>query len=600
MKTFAGLLLFSVASLLGFPRLIAFSSASATVATVNLYTVADGGGDDLNRCTRLRPCATVEAACALVPKDVDRPYVIHVGGGTYSAGCHLLGIRQVNGPDYANPGSVTVECAQNLYAPADGGTGTVTLGSVAAGSGATRDVWTVTGGTFNADELKGYQAQVYTGTGAAAAKWPITTNTDDDITIAGVSGGIGPSTAPAAGSTVRLWTRAALINGALTDTVTPTGYPPQTAVGAAFVVSAAGKGMGSDAVSPVVRIRGCKFGSGAPRGVLFQGPVAFEENECAVTTSSCFRGMDGVSWPASQRNVLTGSGTHMVMGNTALGSFAPSVQLYNNFSTTTVGNLFGGGQVGLFLSGMNEVTTSDAIRVNSILDGVSKYDKLTTSSTCLRSPLTASPTDVGAGVKLDFVGLSCTNSGTYSINLAGRGNRVELDATSTVTSANHHGAVSRDAQLWWASGTTWNGAGSDDFCETATGACLTEAAAVSGATAKYQCNDHGGCIGIAAHAGLLYSPVVAPIGSTSGADGQMQLCAGAAAATNGASSVTFASVARCASFSGTPSCDCSEGSDGGTPSIPCQPLTVSSTAVTFRGDPNFASHTHYWKCSGPK
>jgi hypothetical protein len=250
---------------------------------------------------------------------------------------------------------------------------------------------------------------------------------------------------------------------------------------------------------------------------------------------------------------------------------------------------------------MNEFTTSsESIRVNSMANGVSKYDKLTTSNACARTPLTASPTDIGAGVRLDFVGLACTNTGAYSFMPAGPGARFNLDSASTVTSSNHHAAISYGGQVWWASGATWNGAGSDDFAFTDTGQSLTEAGCTAGATAKYQCDDKGACCGIPTQAGGIYSPVVAPIGSTSGADGQLQLCAGNATATNGLSSVTFASAVRCAAFSATPACDCSFGSDGGTNAIPCLPSAVSATAVSFVGDKGMASSTHHWKCAGPK
>src|SRR5262245_29173898 len=97
-----------------------YSSLSA-ISAVNLYTAADGGGDDTQDCSRAHPCATVETACSKVPNDVARPYVIHVGGGTYSAGCHLVGKTQVSGTDWSSPGSITVECAQDLAA-----TGTLT------------------------------------------------------------------------------------------------------------------------------------------------------------------------------------------------------------------------------------------------------------------------------------------------------------------------------------------------------------------------------------------------------------------------------------------------------------------------------------------
>jgi hypothetical protein len=578
-------------------------SALGTLPTVNLYTAADGGGDDTQDCSRLHPCATIEAACAKVPDDLRQPYVVHVGAGTYSAGCHLVGKRQVRGDDWSSPGSVTIDCAMKLYTPADGGTGRATLGWVAAGSSATRDVWAFDAGSgpgFNSDELKGYLVQVASGTGAdTTTRWPITTNTGDRMTIGGVSTAVGPTTAPAATSVVKFYDWDTNINGALADTVTPVGYPPQTAIGAAFVVGGNVKGYGQEAAAAPITIRGCKFGSGAARGVLFNGPVDFEENLCATTTSSCFRGLDGVATVAAKRNVATGSSTFMVAGNTSNGSYLPEVQLYNNFSNGTVGNLFSAGQVGQLISSMNEFTTSaDTIRINSLADGNSKYDTITTAGACLRSPLTLAASNIADGLRMDFVGLSCTNTGTYGFQLTGRGNHVYVDAASTVTSSNHHAGLSSGAQLWWASGATWNGSGSDDFNLLDTGYGYTEAGAVSGATAKYQCEDNGTCVGISGHSGQIYAPVVTP---TSAASGQLQSCTGTATATNGVASVTFASATRCANFSAAPSCWCSDPTDAGSIAA-CAPVggAVSTTAVTFKGDPGKGTSTIQWGCIGSK
>jgi len=575
----------------------------ATLPTVNLYTVADGGGSDTNDCSRTKPCATIERTCERIPDDVAQPYIIHVGAGTYSAGCHLVGKRQVRTADWTSPGSILLQGAQKRYPPTDGGSGTALLGWVAAGSNATRDEWGFDGGTFSVDELKGKWVQVETGTGADDTKrWLVTTNDGDSMTVEAVSTGIGPATAPAAGSAVGFYQSDTTINGNLSDTVTPVGFPQSTAVSAAFVIGGNVGGYNTERLTrPFIGIERVKFGSSASRGVLLgDGPLAVRESECATTTSSCVRGSDGVSSLVFERNLLTGSSSVVVMGNTALGSLAPSVQVYNNFSNGTVGNLFSAGQVGVLASGMNTVTCSgECFRINRLDDGYSKWDKLTSAASCYRAPLMVGASGYSAGTRMDFTGLSCTSSAAYSFTLSGR-DSVYLDSTSTVVSDNHHAAVANGAQLWWASGATWTAdGGADDFAFTATGGTLTEAGVTAGGTEKNVCNEKGTCVGIPTHSGANYAAVVAPAGTTSGADGQLQLCAGTASAWDGGSGVVFASAARCAAFSAAPVCWCNEMGDGGT-NVPCAPTGTSTTAASFVGDSARGTSTVSWGCVGPK
>lgn len=402
---------------------IAVVAAAAAAPTTNLYVSTTGS--DLNTCARTAPCKTIERACSMLPADISTPYVIHVGSGTYSAGCHLVGRRQAGATNlWSTPGSVTIRGTLTTYAPSDAGTGTALLGWVDPGEGATRDVWGFDAGAYNADELKGMLACVTSGTGANPERcWPVATNTADRMTLQAVSLEAGPAVAPAAGSGVTFKTWGTVVNGNLADSAASSAQARSSLAGA-FVAN------GESAALPFISIERIKFGTSATNGVLFRGPVSFRENWCTNTSGTCFLALDGTTTPTVERNVKSGAGDFVGLG---AGAHAPSVRMYNNLEVGSVGDFLDNpSQAATLLGATNTSTPTVGPSTGMQMWSDGGFHNLeATGTTTLTGPLDAHTVDAGfkyaQAERHALPGgayITADGSGNIDIHAAGNGNTV--------------------------------------------------------------------------------------------------------------------------------------------------------------------------------
>ena len=558
-----------------------------TTAALDLYV--DPGGNDNSACTSAAaPCATIEGACGKIPNDVCHLVTVTVDAGSYAGGCHLIGKRQCAGSSWSAPGQVVIRGVLSTYAPADGGTGAGTLSSVSNGSNCTESVFTDSAAAWNTNELQGKLFDISSGTGAATGyTWPIVSNTATAVTIAGI-----PITNPTAGSGYIIKERATIITAALSDTIVSSGppIPAKTARKAAFVVSNGQPYQDESSTIPFISIERLKFSYATDVGVWGNGPVALKENEFTSSVIG-FRGLPGQTHVALERNTLNGTGTFVVLGNTAYGSLPSAIQAYSNVGINS-GTFISTGTAGQVWTKFNTLTQTGsaaaAIRVAAVLDGVSQCDNFTGFASCFSTP--TGLTLVSGPVQMSFNGLVCDDNsrGTYQFSLAGGYAHISIDenagstGTSTITSSSHIAALNLGARLTLGStSTTFSGAGTD-FSFTGTPSSVT-LAALRARIPKVAMDPFGSIVSEAGGTAPLWDPALVH-GSTPKA-----IESGTSAFVAGVRAITFGTA-----FTAAPDCTCTTSSA----TVPCSISTpASTTAVTFSGT---TTDAFSYSCTGAR
>lgn len=421
-------------------------------------------GNDTYACKYATPCATIQRACNLVANDVCDTVNIWVDAGYSGAGCYMVGKRQcAHSLSDAGVALGSIRIHGNLvaYDPADAGTGTGFVDSVAAGSSCTETVYTIdagaSGGGYNVNELIGYLIEFTSGTANDGQAWPIISNTVDTITIAGIR-----PTQPSTNDTyaVRRW--GTVINAALGQSITQPGPPAQTARSASFFVQSELPLTDGTSTAPLVSIERMNFVAGANTAVIAQGSIALREN--LYSTGTGLRMMPGSATITAERNSIIGTGTVFLAGNTAIGSDVALAQFYNNFAADS-GVFFGAGNVATLDMKFNTLTSQgngEAIRLAYVGDGNSACDTFTGFTACFRSPLSLST--LGNGGHMNFDGLTCSDVGRAGNTLASIGGSMHLTLdlngpASTITSTQHIAALAQGAHMSWPSTTSFAGAG---------------------------------------------------------------------------------------------------------------------------------------------